>query len=126
MNIYDNSYKITILRRNSMKKLLVIGVIAVVAIVVALSGCAGEKVYSYTDSNGICGEVITNDSDVQNFITDTGYTEGSCDVDSVGTCTYSWNTGSFVFEVKYYYPSDFTASQAESSCDTLGGTWAAE
>ena len=109
-----------------MKKLLVIAAIAVVTIVVALSGCAGEKVYSYTESNGICGEVITNDPDVQNYITDTGYTEGSCDVDSVGTCTISWNTGSFVFEVNYYYPTTFTASEAETSCDILDGTWSAE
>ncbi len=132
MNIYHNSYKITILRRNSMKKLLVIGVIAVVAIVVALSGCAGGKTYAYdmSDEVGYCQEVTTNDKDAQDALVSFGYTEGTAcpSGDMLGTCTYSSRVGTqSVTIIEYYYSgSYFDTTTAQSSCEDYDGNWEAQ
>jgi hypothetical protein len=131
MNIYDNSWKATTFRRTNMKKLLVIAAIAVVAIVVALSGCAAGKTYAYDMSeSGYCQEVTTNDKDAQNALLSAGYTEGAaCPRDNlIGTCTYSDRVGTqSVTTVQYFYSgSYFDATTAQSYCEDYNGNWEAQ
>jgi hypothetical protein len=114
-----------------MKKLFVIAAIALVAIVVALSGCAGEKSYYLDDSDasGTCGEIITSDANVQSSLVQEGYEEGSCPSENkIGTCSYTITVEQteVTLSTVYYSDSGITASQAESSCLAFpGATWTA-
>lgn len=114
-----------------MKKLFVIAAIALVAIVVALSGCAAGKTYAYDLSNelGYCMEATTNNAEAQDSLVQSGFEEGVCPSDSViGKCTYSstYGTQSVTVAQYYYTGSLIDEASAKSQCDGYNGTWEAQ
>jgi hypothetical protein len=114
-----------------MKKLFVIAAIALVAIVVALSGCAQGKTYAYDISSdfGYCMEVTTNNADVQESLIQSDFQEGTCPSDSViGKCTYTSTYGTETATVNQYYYSGSIIDEAyaKSQCDSYNGTWEAQ
>ena len=114
-----------------MKKIVLIGIVAAIALIVGLSGCAMEKTYSYDTGLGFCMEIVTNDSDVQSAAEQSSWKEGVCpSANQLGVCSYTDSTSfstsvtvnSVYYEGTYY--SD--AAAAEQACNLISGTWTAQ
>lgn len=111
-----------------MKKFLLIGIVVAVALIIGLSGCAAQKVYSL-QGQGYCYEVATNDLELQNALLDAGYGVGACSLtDQLGKCTFdiTYETQTATVSAVYYEGTYFTdAATASTACSLVGGTWTA-
>lgn len=110
-----------------MKRLVLISL--VVAVVLLVAGCAFNKSYYYVfgdASTGMCEQVTTNDSDIQNIVTTAGYSLGTCAAQGFGGshyCTFSAGSGTTAYDVSIYWGTSFTATDIESACTGAGWTY---
>ncbi len=114
-----------------MKKILVIGIIAAVALIIGLSGCALGKTYFVDTGIGFCMEIVTNDSDIQAAAEQSGWEEGVCpSANQLGVCSYTDSTtfGTTVTVNAVYYEGTWfsDAALAEQACDADSGAWTAK
>ncbi len=105
-----------------------IPVLMVVAAVILVAGCSVPKTYYWTQaSSGFCAEVMTADRDLQNALTSTGfYKEGTCSANGYGSahyCSIASMTGSISYTINYYWSSATPASDVQSFCTALNGTY---
>jgi len=109
-----------------MKKLLMIAIVASVFGMVFVSCGAGAKVFSLDAGGGVCQEITTNDSDMQDALVLAGYTEDACSTaTAVGTCENYGTMAGLGLQMDYVFSTPVTAVDAEALCTQAGGDWTA-
>jgi hypothetical protein len=104
-------------------------IVLAAAIVLLFAGCAFEKTYHFVSGDtitGMCEQVTTNNSDIQNSLVMAGYTEGTCAAQGFGEahyCTYTTGSGATSYEIAIYWGSDYDPAAIESACTTSGWTY---
>ncbi len=87
---------------------------------------AGEKVYSRSFA-GVCTEIITSDSDLQDAAERSGFTESVCpSLEKWGTCKDFSSFEGESYDAFFYYSGFYNVESAAYSCIADGKTWVEE
>jgi hypothetical protein len=105
-------------------------IVLAVAAVLLVAGCAFDKSYhvlSGDSSTGMCMQVTSNNSDIQNALTLAGYQDGTCAANGFSGahyCTYSAGSGTTSYDISIYWGTSYaTAAAVETACTQMGWTY---
>jgi hypothetical protein len=105
-------------------------IVLVLAAVLVVSGCSFSKTYyiAFTTAGlGYCQEVSTNDSNLQQDLESSGYTEGTCSGAGYSgqTCSLSGLYSGKSYTITQYFQGDWAAAYGsiEAYCESSGWTY---
>jgi len=105
-------------------------IVLAVAVVLLVAGCAMDKSYYYiagSTSTGMCEQVTTNDSSIENQLTVAGYGVGTCAAHGFSGshyCTTSYGSGTTGYDISIYWGTSYsTPADIQTACNLMGWTY---